>query len=165
MDSYEKPVIIISKCLEFESCRYDGKMIGSGFVRELKELVDFIPVCPEVEIGLGVPRDPINIVEVDGELKLLQSGTNRDLTDTMTDFVDQFLARLPKVNGFILKSRSPSCGVGDCRVMPSGKTNGFFAGQVLKKFPEILVTTETEILDEEKRLDFLQSVYQTLLQT
>ena len=56
MRQFIKPKIVISKCVEFDHCRYDGSMIPSDFVNALKLHVDFKPVCPEMEIGLGVPR-------------------------------------------------------------------------------------------------------------
>ena len=65
-DSFTKPKILVSKCIEFDSCRYNGQMISSDFVKKLKKFVDFKPVCPEVEIGLGIPRNPIRIVEKKG---------------------------------------------------------------------------------------------------
>ena len=62
-----KPNIIISKCLEFEACRYDGQLINNKFVDKLKRFVDFKPICPEVEIGLGTPRNTIRIIETNNE--------------------------------------------------------------------------------------------------
>ena len=73
--------------------------------------VEFLPVCPEVEIGLGVPRDPIRLVRVrkDDEPSLIQPSSGLDLTAKMLDFAREFLAGLEgSVEGFILKSRSPS---------------------------------------------------------
>ena len=57
-----KPKIVVSKCLEFDACRYNGLSINDSMIRSLKEYVEFIPVCPEVEIGLGTPRDPIRLI-------------------------------------------------------------------------------------------------------
>ncbi|HTY07903.1 MAG TPA: DUF523 domain-containing protein, partial [Candidatus Edwardsbacteria bacterium] len=78
--------MVASRCLEFEACRYNGQMIPCPVVRQLQPLADFRPVCPEVEIGLGVPRDPIRIVESKGKRSLYQPSTGRDLTETMGDF-------------------------------------------------------------------------------
>ncbi len=64
MRNFSRPKVVISKCLEFENVRYDGGIISSVFVKKLMPHVDFIPVCPEVEIGLGTPRDPLRIVSV-----------------------------------------------------------------------------------------------------
>ena len=59
--AFAKPVIVVSKCLEFEACRYNGERISASFIERLVPHVRFRPVCPEVEIGLGTPRDPIRI--------------------------------------------------------------------------------------------------------
>ena len=56
-----KPKIVISKCLEFDACRYDGQIINNKYIKKLKKFIDFTPVCPEVEIGMGIPRNPIHI--------------------------------------------------------------------------------------------------------
>ena len=63
MSEWAKPTILISKCLEFDHCRYDGSMISSDFVKKIKPFVDFLPVCPEVEIGLGVPRKSLRLIK------------------------------------------------------------------------------------------------------
>ncbi|HPA49706.1 MAG TPA: DUF523 domain-containing protein, partial [Methanofastidiosum sp.] len=55
MTEFLKPRIVVSKCIEFDNCRYNGQMISSDFVNQLKSFVEFIPVCPEFEIGLGIP--------------------------------------------------------------------------------------------------------------
>ena len=80
---FVKPRVFISKCIEFENVRWDGQIISSDFVKSLIPHVEFFPVCPEVEIGLGVPRHPIRIVLLNGELRLIQPKTNLDLTEKM----------------------------------------------------------------------------------
>ena len=59
MPDYSRPIIGISKCLEFDMCRYDGSRINNNFVRIMKKYVDFVPVCPEVDAGMGVPRETV----------------------------------------------------------------------------------------------------------
>ncbi len=76
----------------------------------MQPFVTFIPVCPEVEIGLGVPRETIRIVEENGLNKLVQPSTREDLTENMEQFSNAFLQTLFEVDGFILKNRSPSYG-------------------------------------------------------
>ena len=72
-----KPKIVISKCLEFEACRYDGQIINNNHIKKMKYFIDFFPVCPEVEIGMGTPRDTIKIVENKNETLLYQSETKK----------------------------------------------------------------------------------------
>ena len=160
-----KPKVVISKCLGFENCRYNGEVLTVPFLDELKERVDCIPVCPEMEIGLGMPRDPIRIILEKGKRRLVQPETGCDLTDTMNRFCSRFLNSLQKVNGFILKCRSPSCGVGDVNIfadkeddIPIKKGSGFFANAVLEQFGELVIENEERLQGSEIRMQFLLKV-------
>ncbi|PRX31733.1 uncharacterized protein DUF523 [Orenia metallireducens] len=102
---FVKPIIVISRCLEFAKCRYNGVMISDDLVKKLKDYVEFIPVCPEVEIGLGVPRETIRLVKEDDEIRLVQPATKRDVTDEINRFSQEFLDSLEQVDGFLLKDR------------------------------------------------------------
>lgn len=104
MRKFAKPNVIVSKCIGFEACRYNGLIIKSDFVEKLKEYVDFYPVCPEVKICLGIPKDPIRIIELEGKLRLYQPATGLDLTDKMKKFMDEFFDNMNEVDGFILKN-------------------------------------------------------------
>lgn len=93
MRLFARPKIVISKCIEFDHCRSDGGQITSDFVNSLEVYMDFIPVCHEVEIGLGVPRSSFRIVSSNGEPRLIQlkyrSGRDRkdkDLLDSVLEF-------------------------------------------------------------------------------
>ena len=121
MRKFPKPVVVTSKCFEFDACRYNGVMIPNNFVQKLEPFVKFIPICPEVEIGLGVPRDIIRIVEKKGEKLLVQPTTGKELSKTMYKFAEGFLNSLDMVDGFILKSRSPSCGIKDAKVFSNNE--------------------------------------------
>lgn len=166
MKQFPRPRIIASRCFEFDACRYNGQLIHNNFVASLAPYVDFIPVCPELEIGLGVPRDPIRIISGSGGRRLVQPSTGKDLTDAMNGFADGFLGRLSDADGFILKSRSPSCGLKDAAEFPdaenetaSGKGAGFFASKVLEKFPHLPAEDEGRLLNFRVRESFLTRVY------
>lgn len=161
-----KPVVVLSKYLEFAPCRYNGAMIPDRFVRQLEPHVLFLPVCPEVEIGLGVPRDPVRIVSEKGALRLLQPATGRDLSERMGRFSDQFLTSLSEVDGFILKNRSPSCGIKDVKRFPRmdvetpvGKGAGFFAAEVLERFPGLAIEDEGRLNHPKIRDHFLTKLF------
>ena len=117
MRRFAKPNVVISKCITFLPVRYDAQIVTSDFVEKLKSHVNFIPVCPEVEIGLGVPRDPVRIVLVNGERKLIQPKTGYDFTEKMERFTESFLNSLEKVDGFILKRGSPSSGFKNVKIV------------------------------------------------
>ncbi|MEO0108425.1 MAG: DUF523 and DUF1722 domain-containing protein [candidate division WOR-3 bacterium] len=149
-----RPRIVISRCIEFDHCRYDGEIITSNFVRKMRPLVDFLPVCPEVEIGLGIPRAAARLIATRREVRLVQPTLARDITVPMRQFVDRFLSSLGtsgalpradpgsqsslvrpgfqvsapwlpgEVDGFILKRRSPSCGTKEVKLYPRNARSG-----------------------------------------
>lgn len=147
-----RPRLGISRCIEFDRCRYNGDMIGSDFVRRLREHADLVPACPEVEIGLGVPRDPIRIVIRNNEKHLVQTSTGKDLTEQMTAFSNEHLDSLGTIDGYILKSRSPSCGAFDVRIYPEvqgaapiNRSSGMFGQRVLERFGDLPVEDEARL--------------------
>ena len=153
MSGFTRPRIGISKCLEFDMCRYDGSRINNNFVRIMRKYVDFITVCPEVGIGLGSPRKPIRLVNIDGQKNLYQPSTEKNLTDDMYNFTKKFVASNTKLDGFIFKRDSPTCGISDVRLYHKlgdhvgyDKTSGMFSEGVLREFPNI-------VKEDEKRLD------------
>lgn len=154
--NFKKPVIVVSKCLEFDFVRYNGQIIKSKTVEKLKDFVEFIPVCPEVEIGLGVPRKPIRIIK-DPQTKqkrLLQPITGKEVTKEMSSFVDSFLKSLKEVDGFILKEESPTSGLFSVKQYLGTEKNarvvtgsGFFGEEILKRFSDVCA------IESEKRLN------------
>lgn len=163
---FETPRVVISKCLEFDACRYNGQVIPYDLVAELSPFVEWVPVCPEVEIGLGVPRDPIRIIDSNGEARLVQPSTDRDLTEGMLGFTDSFLAGVRDVDGFVLKSRSPSCGIRDVKAYtpaghssPEGKTRGMFGGAVVDRFPNAAIEDEGRLRNYVIREHFLTKLF------
>lgn len=161
-----KPVVVLSRCLELEPVRYNAQVIPYDFVRELEPWVTFIPVCPELEIGLGVPREPVRIVAVAGEARLLQPATDRDVTAEMQDFADRFLGSLDAVDGFILKNRSPSCGISDVKhyqgfdkSASSKRGPGLFGGQVLDRYGGLAIEDEGRLRNYRIREHFLTKLF------
>lgn len=166
MNEDMKPVVVISRCIDFEAVRYNGQVIPYDFVRELQPYVTYRPVCPELEIGLGVPRDPIRIVSIDGEARLLQPDSGRDVTEEMASFSDDFLEGLGEVDGFILKNRSPSCGFSDVKIYQgpessasSNRGAGFFGGRVLERYPGLAIEDEGRLRNFRIREHFLTKLF------
>ncbi|MDI6872699.1 YbgA family protein [Candidatus Solincola sp.] len=163
----EKPVLVISRCLGFEACRWNGEIIRDDFVELLARRVKCLTVCPEVEIGLGVPRDPIHVECRKGELRLVQPSTGRDVTGEMKDFCRGFLDSLGEVDGFLLKARSPSCGLRDVKIFPYGKSDvgamdkgpGFFGGEVIRRFPLHPAESEGRLKNFRLREHFLVRIF------
>ncbi len=166
MDPFVRPRVVISRCLGFEHCRFNGEIIRNKIVERLSEHVEAITPCPEVDIGLGVPRDAIRLVTIGGKVSLYQPATGRDLTDGMKSYINDLFAKLPEVDGFLLKSRSPSCGTGDVklygedRVSPvTGKESGFFGGAVIERYSHLPIETEGRLLSYSIREHFLTRIF------
>jgi len=166
MRDFPNPRVILSKCIEVEACRYNGAMIPSEAVKLLEPHVEFLPVCPEVEIGLGVPRHPIRIIRKDEGLLLVQPDTGRDVTEDMTAFVKSYLDGVKDVDGFVLKFRSPSCGMKDAKIYSgteksasSTRGGGFFGGAVLERFGGLAIEDEGRLRNFRIREHFLTNLF------
>jgi len=162
-----RPRVVISRCIEFEACRWNGAVISSDFVRKLKAHVEPLTPCPEKDIGLGVPRKPVRLVADGEKLLMKQSETGLDVTEKMNRFSDKFLSSLGEVDGFILKDRSPSCGIKDVKVYPDiGKVSplprkeaGLFAARVAARYPDLPVENEGRLTNLALREHFLSHLY------
>jgi len=167
-----KPRVGISRCLLGEDVRYDGTNKLNKAVVELTPLVEWVPVCPEVEVGMGVPREPIELVRhADGvrsaaefaRLKGVQS--KEDWTERMDRWAGSRLADLAAVgiSGFVLKARSPSCGprgvlVHDDRGNATSTGRGLFAEALSAAMPGLPMIDEEGLDDPEARERFVQKV-------
>jgi uncharacterized protein YbbK (DUF523 family) len=145
-----KPVLLVSRCLLSVPCRWDGDRIACRHVIKLKKQARIVSICPETEIGLGVPRPPIRIIFHGGKERLIQPETGRDLTGRMKRFAKKAAMKMAKIDGIILKSRSPSCGPGMVKLYctkdakePIGRTAGVFALEMIKILPGLPVVDES----------------------
>ena len=166
MSAFPQPKIVISECIGFDPCRYNGEIVQDKFVARLRPPVEFRCVCPEVEIGLGTPRAPVRIVSSGDRFKLIQPSSGLDLSQRMRGFNRDFLDGLKEVDGFILKNRSPSCGFADVKVYSGpekgpviGKTAGFFGGAVLQQFSDRAKEDEGRLKNRSIRDHFLTRVF------
>lgn len=160
----------ISACLLGERVRYDADHKRHSLLtvigREIPEL-EWIAVCPEVDIGLGTPRPPM-ILRRSGEgedgIRLLTPSTGADHTETMGRYAEARVEELAAlgVAGYVLKSRSPSCGLGSTPVHESsgereiGRGSGLFARALRDRFPEMPIVEETDVTDRRSLLSFLE---------
>lgn len=165
--AWVRPRVVLSRCLEHAACRYDGQVIRDDFVARLGRHVEFITVCPEVQIGLGVPR-PVIRLEGDGKEppRLVQPSTGQDLTRAMSEFSRETVAGLADVDGYILKSRSPSCGLRDVKVRAPGgegpavgKTAGLFAAEALRHNGDLAMEDEGRLRNYRVREHFLTKLF------
>ena len=164
--AWPRPRVVVSRCLGFESCRYDGTVAECALVNELKPFVDFLPVCPEVGAGLGIPRKQIRLIISQEGHRLVEPETRMDRTDSVSRFSARFIGGLGHVDGFILKSRSPSCAIKDAKlyrsigdVTEAGRGAGLFAKMAMTAFPGAAVGDEASLCDPCVREDFLTKLF------
>ncbi|NNE43257.1 MAG: DUF1722 domain-containing protein [Gemmatimonadetes bacterium] len=159
----------VSSCLLGAEVRFDGGHQKNSFlVDEVAEWVRFVPVCPEIEIGLGAPRETLRLLkgksETEPRLVAPKSGT--DLTERMRDYSEQRVARLKKMNlsGYVLKRRSPTCGMErvkqyDDHGVPQGHGRGVFAEVLMREMPLLPVEEEGRLQDPGLRDHFFVRVF------
>ena len=166
MAKHPQPKVVVSQCLGFKKCRYNGQTIPNEFVEKLGEFVDYITNCPEEEIGLGTPRDPIRIGRKNDKLHMVQPATGNDVTERMQNFAMDYLQNLDEVDGFLMKNRSPSCGINDVKIYhhldePTGadRGKGFFGGQISEYYPGAAIEDEGRLRNFKIREHYLTKLF------
>ena len=157
----------ISRCLLGENVRYDGGHKHDSFITgTLANYFSWVPVCPEMEIGLGSPRESMKLAEINGTVHLVTNKTGQDLTDKMNSFANLRITELQKesLHGFILKKDSPSCGIFRVRVQNESdsiqrKGRGLFAEALIKKYPDLPMEEEGRLQDWKLRENFIERVF------
>lgn len=152
MQLFPKPSLCVSACLLGERCRYDGKVIQDQYVEGLKPWVDMNSFCPELAIGFGVPREKIQLEFVGCGVRLFQENSRQDWTLPMRSVCSQQVEEA-LCDGYILKSRSPSCGIGNVKVyggidgrdLLSSDGTGFFASCIKENNVSAIICNETDM--------------------
>jgi uncharacterized protein YbgA (DUF1722 family)/uncharacterized protein YbbK (DUF523 family) len=163
----EKIRIGISACLLGRKVRYDGAHKQDHCIADtLGEYFDFIHVCPEVEYGLPVPREPMHLVGSPDDASLVTVRTRIDHTEGMKKWAQSRLNKLSEErhSGFIFKSKSPSCGIQGVRVynikgIPSKQGAGIFARAFMDRFPLVPVIDDRRLNDPGLRKNFIERVF------
>jgi uncharacterized protein YbgA (DUF1722 family)/uncharacterized protein YbbK (DUF523 family) len=156
----------VSACLLGEKVRFDGGHKRDHFVSEvLGPWVEWVPICPEMEIGMGTPRPTIHIAEIDGAERLVSPKSGEDFTDAMNAYSAKKLVELEELglDGFVLKKSSPSCGMerisvyrNSARMHKRGK--GLFAGKLIEHWPQLPLEEEGRLNDPVLRENFIERV-------
>ena len=157
----------ISTCLLGENVRFDGGHKLDRFLTDtLGQYVEYIPVCPEVECGLPVPRESMHLEGNPDSPRLVTSRTKQDMTERMVNWARRRVVELEKegLMGFIFKSDSPSSGMERVRVynekgMPAKKGVGMFAKAFIEHFPLLPVEDEGRLHDPRLRDNFIERIF------
>lgn len=157
----------VSSCLLGEKVRFDGGHKQDRYITDiLGDYFVFAPVCPELEVGMGVPRES---VQLEGSVKsprMIGNKTGEDWTDRMNKYSERRVREIGKLNlsGYILKQNSPSCGMERVRVyakngIPSKSGIGLFAAELMKAYPLLPVEEEGRLNDPALRENFITRVF------
>lgn len=157
----------ISRCLLGEEVRYDGGHKRDRFLTDVfGRYVEWVPICPEVEAGLGTPREAMRLVGEASRPRLVTIKTDRDMTKPLVQFSARKLGLLEAadLSGYIFKKDSPSCGIARVRIfnrrgMPSRNGVGLFAQAFMARFPSVPVEEEGRLCDPVLRDNFIERVF------
>lgn len=163
----DRPRIGISACLLGEEVRFDGGHKRDAFLTEvLGPHVEWVQVCPEVEAGMGTPREPLRLVRQDARVRMITTRTGVDHTDAMEHWAGRRIEELAgeDLSGYVLKKDSPSCGMERVKVfggtgMPVRNGRGLFAEALLRRFPNLPVEEEGRLADPRLRENFIERVF------
>ena len=156
----------ISSCLLGDAVRFDGGHKRDHFLTQvLAPYVEWIRVCPEVEVGMGVPRETLRLVRINGDTRMITTRTGIDHTDSMRAYAVRRTRALASMDlrGYVLKKDSPSCGLD--RVKVYGEGGGARSGvgtyaEVLKaRFPYLPIEEEGRLNDPILRENFIERVF------
>ncbi|MEC8858636.1 MAG: DUF523 and DUF1722 domain-containing protein [Pseudomonadota bacterium] len=162
---HQKIPVGISACLVGEEVRFNGGHKQHSYIqRTLGQYFEFRTFCPEVDIGLGIPRRPIRLVKREDEVRCVDfEDDTLDYTDKLTASADAQAHWVGEMCGFILKKDSPSCGMERVKVYGPGHAPregaGIFAARMMERFPELPVEEEGRLGDAVLRENFIQRVY------
>jgi len=156
----------VSRCLLGDAVRFDGGHKRDRYVTDvLGEYFEWVSVCPEVEIGLPVPRPPVRLVQIDGAIRVRGvRDSSLDVTDDLAGLYDRVAGRFSEVSGFLLKRGSPSCGMERVKVYDEGGRSvdsgaGRFAAALQLARPNLPVEEEGRLHDARLRENFITRVF------
>ncbi len=161
-----RPIYIgISQCLTNSTVRYDAKnKYNEALINKLSRYFELLAICPEVEAGLSVPRPPVELVKSEHGIKVKgRDDKTLDITDKLVNYSAKKVTTLTTLSGFVFKSYSPSCGLGNTPVYHlntevQAYDNGIFVQALLQQYPEMPVADD-ESLNNDTSIDaFVRAV-------
>jgi uncharacterized protein YbbK (DUF523 family) len=166
--SFTTPINVgVSSCLIGERVRWNGGHQLNHFIKDvLGSFFQFVPVCPEFECGLGVPREPLRLVGDPLSPRMMTNKTRLDITERMNDWAMNRVKELESMDlcGFIFKSKSPSSGLYKVKVYndkgyPVNQGTGLFARAFIKAFPLVPVEEDGRLCDDAIRENFIERIF------
>lgn len=148
--------------------RFDGGHKRDRFLTDvLGSHVEWVPICPEVEVGMGTPREAVRLVRVEGTVRMLGTRSGTDHTESMNGWSRRRAEALDRedLSGYVLKKDSPSCGMERVKLyeaeggMPSKTGRGLFADALMKRYPLLPVEEEGRLGDPHLRENFIERVF------
>jgi len=165
MDNY-KIKIAVSSCLLGEAVRYDGTDKHIEYItQQLEKEYTLISLCPEMAVGMGVPRSPIHLVENGGNVQVLGiDNPENNMTKKLVEYSEKVIETHADICGYIFKKNSPSCGTKDVKVLNSQgqyerKGQGIYAEKIMKALPLLPVIDEDDCLNKKSIDKFLLDVF------
>jgi uncharacterized protein YbgA (DUF1722 family)/uncharacterized protein YbbK (DUF523 family) len=162
----DKIPVGISSCLLGNSVRYNASHCRDAYINgTLSEFFEFYPFCPEVGIGLGVPRPTIRLVTDNHQIRVVGvKDPSLDVTGPLKEYTDSQLPLIKELSGYIFKRGSPSCGMERVKIyntkgMPQDSGTGVFAAGVKQAYPELPTEEEGRLGDPRLRENFIQRVF------
>lgn len=156
----------ISSCLLGAEVRFDGGHKWDPYINEtLARYFELVPVCPEVGIGLGTPREPIRLVRLGGGIRARGvEDASLDVTDRLVEFAHAMSDTLGGISGYLFKRGSPSCGMGRAKIhapdgMPVGHGAGVYARVIMERCPLLPCADEGRLADPGPRENFIERVF------
>lgn len=156
----------VSSCLLGEAVRYDGGHKRDPIVRSvLGRFAEWVPVCPELEAGLGVPRPPMRLVRDGDRVRLVEIASGRDHTRALARITAARVRALRALDlcGYVLKKDSPSCGIARVKLYALGRTRragvGVFARGLRAALPDLPVIDESQLRDPALREQFIERAF------
>jgi len=158
-----RPRVGVSSCLLGQNVRYDGGHKHDPFVAgKLGTLVTLVPVCPEVELGMGVPRPPVRLESTGRGVRMVGIESRKDHTAAMKRFAARRVAELEALDlsGYVFKKNSPSCGPRGVPVLGQRKKGrGLFAEALHDRMPLLPVVDESDLADRAGQERFIKRVF------
>ena len=166
-DFNTRPKLGISACLLGQAVRFDGGHKQDLFlINTFGQFVDWVSTCPEIEVGMGLPRESVRLVDSGTEARMIAERSGKDWTSLMNSYALRRIKALKHLDlsGYVFKKNSPSCGIDRVRLY-NGKGaairrgRGLFAAALMKELPLMPVEEEGRLNDPVLRENFLLSAF------